>query len=192
MLEQETIQGVMGVKPTGMRKRTSSFPEDNSHTLESVLKQLDVFYFTLLQHGNDGELVRRVIKQHFYMVCCVTLNNLLLRKDMCSWSKGLQIRYPTHFIYVRGFSVSFQCLKHNAFCLSSGIMSVSWRSGCWIKIFRALEHVRVWNLSFRPLNFCRSKRRVRTMPMPSAPCVQRSQHNRCVFARARASLSDSV
>lgn len=117
MLEQETIQGVMGVKPTGMRKRTSSFPEDNSHTLESVLKQLDVFYFTLLQHGNDGELVRRVIKQHFYIVCCVTLNNLLLRKDMCSWSKGLQIRYPTHFIYVRGFSVSFQCLKHNAFFL---------------------------------------------------------------------------
>lgn len=93
MLEQETIQGVMGVKPTGMRKRTSSFPEDNSHTLESILKQLDVFYYTLLQHGNDGELMRRVIKQQFYIICCVTLNNLLLRKDMCSWSKGLQIRY---------------------------------------------------------------------------------------------------
>ncbi|KAI7812222.1 unconventional myosin-Va, partial [Triplophysa rosa] len=93
MLEQETIQGVMGVKPTGMRKRTYSFPEDNSHTLESVLKQLDVCYYTLLQHGNDGELVRRVIKQQFYIICCVTLNNLLLRKDMCSWSKGLQIRY---------------------------------------------------------------------------------------------------
>ncbi|KAA0724617.1 Unconventional myosin-Va [Triplophysa tibetana] len=93
MLEQETIQGVMGVKPTGMRKRTYSFPEDHSHTLESILKQLDVCYYTLLQHGNDGELVRRVIKQQFYIICCVTLNNLLLRKDMCSWSKGLQIRY---------------------------------------------------------------------------------------------------
>ncbi|XP_067293105.1 unconventional myosin-Va isoform X3 [Pseudorasbora parva] len=93
MLEQETIQGVMGVKPTGMRKRTSSFPEDSSHSLESILKQLDVFYYTLLQHGNDTELVRRVIKQQFYLICCVTLNNLLLRKDMCSWSKGLQIRY---------------------------------------------------------------------------------------------------
>ncbi|XP_065147555.1 unconventional myosin-Va [Paramisgurnus dabryanus] len=93
MLEQETIQGVMGVKPTGMRKRTSSVHEETSHTLESVLKQLDVFYYTLLQHGNDSELVRRVIKQLFYIICCVTLNNLLLRKDMCSWSKGLQIRY---------------------------------------------------------------------------------------------------
>uniref|UniRef100_A0A9J7XU62 Myosin VAb n=1 Tax=Cyprinus carpio carpio TaxID=630221 RepID=A0A9J7XU62_CYPCA len=93
MLEQETIQGVMGVKPTGMRKRTPSFNEEGSHSLESILKQLDVFYYTLLQHGNDTEVVRQVIKQQFYVICSVTLNNLLLRKDMCSWSKGLQIRY---------------------------------------------------------------------------------------------------
>lgn len=93
MLEQETIQGVMGVKPTGMRKRTASVHEESSHSLESILKQLDVFYYTLLQHSNDTELVRQVIKQQFYVICSVTLNNLLLRKDMCSWSKGLQIRY---------------------------------------------------------------------------------------------------
>uniref|UniRef100_A0A8C2ICF6 Myosin VAb n=1 Tax=Cyprinus carpio TaxID=7962 RepID=A0A8C2ICF6_CYPCA len=93
MLETETIQGVMGVKPTGLRKRTSSVHEESAHSLESILKQLDVFYYTLLQHGNDTEVVRQVIKQQFYVFCSVTLNNLLLRKDMCSWSKGLQIRY---------------------------------------------------------------------------------------------------
>uniref|UniRef100_A0A8C1XM90 Myosin VAb n=1 Tax=Cyprinus carpio TaxID=7962 RepID=A0A8C1XM90_CYPCA len=93
MLETETIQGVMGVKPTGLRKRTSSVHEESAHLLESILKQLDVFYYTLLQHGNDTEVVRQVIKQQFYVFCSVTLNNLLLRKDMCSWSKGLQIRY---------------------------------------------------------------------------------------------------
>uniref|UniRef100_A0A8C1QKK8 Myosin VAb n=1 Tax=Cyprinus carpio TaxID=7962 RepID=A0A8C1QKK8_CYPCA len=92
MLETETIQGVMGVKPTGLRKRTSSVHEESAHSLESILKQLDVFYYTLLQHGNDTEVVRQVIKQQFYVFCSVTLNNLLLRKDMCSWSKGLQIR----------------------------------------------------------------------------------------------------
>uniref|UniRef100_A0A8C1QKK6 Myosin VAb n=1 Tax=Cyprinus carpio TaxID=7962 RepID=A0A8C1QKK6_CYPCA len=91
MLETETIQGVMGVKPTGLRKRTSSVHEESAHSLESILKQLDVFYYTLLQHGNDTEVVRQVIKQQFYVFCSVTLNNLLLRKDMCSWSKGLQI-----------------------------------------------------------------------------------------------------
>jgi myosin-5 len=29
----------------------------------------------------------------FYIVGAITLNNLLLRKDMCSWSKGMQIRW---------------------------------------------------------------------------------------------------
>lgn len=88
MLEQDTIPGVLGLKPTGLRKRTSS-----SFTLESMLKQLDSFQSTLLQHGNDTELIRQVLKQQFYVICATTLNNLLLRKDMCSWSKGLQIRY---------------------------------------------------------------------------------------------------
>lgn len=88
MLEQDTIPGVLGLKPTGLRKRTSS-----SFTVESILKQLDSFHSTLLQHSNDTELIRQVLKQNFYVICATTLNNLLLRKDMCSWSKGLQIRY---------------------------------------------------------------------------------------------------
>ena len=32
------------------------------------------------------------IFQLFYYVCAGALNNLLLRKDMCNWSKGMQIR----------------------------------------------------------------------------------------------------
>ncbi|XP_058264169.1 unconventional myosin-Va isoform X2 [Hemibagrus wyckioides] len=88
MLEQDTIPGVLGLKPIGLRKRTSS-----SFTVESILKQLDSFHSTLLQHSNDTELIRQVLKQNFYVICATTLNNLLLRKDMCSWSKGLQIRY---------------------------------------------------------------------------------------------------
>lgn len=93
MLEQDSIPGVQGLKPTGLRKRTSSFREESTHTLESILKQLDFVYFTLLQHGNDPEIIKQVFKQLFYFICSNTLNNLLLRKDMCSWNKGLQIRY---------------------------------------------------------------------------------------------------
>ena len=29
----------------------------------------------------------------FYYICACALNNLLLRKEMCHWSKGIQIRY---------------------------------------------------------------------------------------------------
>jgi len=29
----------------------------------------------------------------FYFICASSLNNLLLRKDLCHWTKGMQIRY---------------------------------------------------------------------------------------------------
>ncbi|XP_046985922.1 unconventional myosin-Vb-like [Schistocerca americana] len=29
----------------------------------------------------------------FYFICAISVNNLLLRKDLCHWSKGMQIRY---------------------------------------------------------------------------------------------------
>ncbi|XP_032372344.1 unconventional myosin-Va isoform X9 [Etheostoma spectabile] len=93
MLEHETIQGVSGVKPTGLRKRTSSIVDEGTYTLDSILRQLSAFHSTMCQHGTDPELIKQVVKQQFYIIGAVTLNNLLLRKDMCSWSKGMQIRY---------------------------------------------------------------------------------------------------
>ncbi|KAM7396859.1 hypothetical protein PAMP_019867 [Pampus punctatissimus] len=92
MLEHETIQSVLGSKPTGLRKRSSSFPEE-AVTVEVLLQRLGLFYTTMSQHGMDSDLIKQVVKQQFYIICAVTLNHLLLRKDMCSWSKGLQIRY---------------------------------------------------------------------------------------------------
>ncbi|XP_064192516.1 unconventional myosin-Va-like isoform X2 [Anguilla rostrata] len=93
MLEHETIQGVSGVKPTGLRKRTSSIADEGTYTLESILRQLSTFHSIMCQHGIDPDLIKQVVKQQFYIIGAVTLNNLLLRKDMCSWSKGMQIRY---------------------------------------------------------------------------------------------------
>uniref|UniRef100_A0A7N4V4B5 Myosin VA n=2 Tax=Sarcophilus harrisii TaxID=9305 RepID=A0A7N4V4B5_SARHA len=93
MLEHETIQGVSGVKPTGLRKRTSSIADEGTYTLDSILRQLNAFHSVMCQHGMDPELIKQVVKQMFYIVGAITLNNLLLRKDMCSWSKGMQIRY---------------------------------------------------------------------------------------------------
>lgn len=93
MLEHETIQGVSGVKPTGLRKRTSSIADEGTYTLDSIIRQLSTFHSIMCQHGTDPELIKQVVKQQFYIIGAVTLNNLLLRKDMCSWSKGMQIRY---------------------------------------------------------------------------------------------------
>lgn len=61
-------------------------------SVEVLLQRLTFFHTTMSQHGMDPDLIGQVVRQQFYIVCAVTLNHLLLRKDMCSWSKGLQIR----------------------------------------------------------------------------------------------------
>ncbi|KAB0358486.1 hypothetical protein FD754_002642 [Muntiacus muntjak] len=94
MLENESIQGLSGVKPTGYRKRTSSMPEgDNSYCLEAIIRQMNSFHAVMCDQGLDPEIILQVFRQLFYMINAVTLNNLLLRKDVCSWSTGMQLRY---------------------------------------------------------------------------------------------------
>ncbi|KAM4807530.1 unconventional myosin-Vb isoform 2-T2 [Rhinophrynus dorsalis] len=94
MLETESIQGLSGVKPTGYRKRSSSMVDgDNSYSLEAIIRQLNTFNSIMCDHGLDPEIIQQVIKQLFYMINAVALNNLLLRKDICSWSTGMQLRY---------------------------------------------------------------------------------------------------
>ncbi|XP_059563243.1 unconventional myosin-Vb [Myotis daubentonii] len=94
MLENESIQGLSGVKPTGYRKRSSSMADgDHAYCLEAVTRQMSAFHTVMCDQGLDPEIILQVFKQLFYMITAVTLNNLLLRKDVCSWSTGMQLRY---------------------------------------------------------------------------------------------------
>lgn len=81
----------------GQRKRSSSLPEEEVVTVEVVLQHLEDFYTTMSAHGVDSHLIRQVFKQLYYIICTVSFNHLLLRKDMCSWSTGLQIRSGLSF-----------------------------------------------------------------------------------------------
>ena len=54
--------------------------------------QMNKFSQILAQHAVDPELIKQIFRQLYYFVCSGALNNLLLRKDMCNWSKGMQIR----------------------------------------------------------------------------------------------------
>ncbi|XP_048359206.1 unconventional myosin-Vb-like isoform X1 [Sphaerodactylus townsendi] len=94
VLENESIQGLSGVKPMGYRKRSSSRGEvDNAYSLEELIQQLSTFHGVVCDHGLDPEIIQQTFKQLFYMINAVALNNLLLRKDVCSWSTGLQLRF---------------------------------------------------------------------------------------------------
>ncbi|KAK3555272.1 hypothetical protein QTP86_014884 [Hemibagrus guttatus] len=94
MLESGSLTGV---KPLGYRNRSSSMDCDSGgppgYTLEALLRQLSQFHTQMSEHGLDPEINQQVVRQLFYSINAVSLNNLLLRKDMCSWSTGMQLRY---------------------------------------------------------------------------------------------------
>ncbi|XP_069766327.1 unconventional myosin-Vc [Narcine bancroftii] len=93
MLEHESLQGISSMKPTGLRKRSSSFlDETEPYTISSILQQLSYYFTTMCQHGMDTDLIKQAVKQLFFLIGAITLNNILLRKDMCSCRKGMQIR----------------------------------------------------------------------------------------------------
>lgn len=78
----------------GYRNRSSSMEDgDNSYSLEAIVRQLNTFHTTVCEQGLDPEIIQQVFKQLFYMINAVALNNLLLRKDVCSWSTGMQLRW---------------------------------------------------------------------------------------------------
>lgn len=94
VLENESIQGLSGVKPMGYRNRSSSMADgDSSYSLDAIIRQLNTFHSIMCDQGLDPEIVQQVFKQLFYMINAVALNNLLLRKDVCSWSTGMQLRW---------------------------------------------------------------------------------------------------
>ncbi|XP_047426087.1 unconventional myosin-Vb isoform X1 [Mugil cephalus] len=99
MLESESIPSLAGVKPMGYRNRSSSMDMDeggpHTYTLQALIRQLGQFHGIMRDHGLDPEIIGQVVRQLFHCINANTLNNLLLRKDVCSWSTGMQLRYNT-------------------------------------------------------------------------------------------------
>lgn len=128
MLEHESLQGISSMKPTGFRKRSNSTYEDSeTHTISSIIQQLSVFHSTMSQHGMEQGLIRQAVKQLFFIVGATTLNSIMLRKDMCSCRKGMQIRSVV--VFMRFFLLLLLQTKLSSWLLCSGATSVTWRNG---------------------------------------------------------------
>lgn len=105
ILEHEEIPGLSGNKPSGIRRRTGSLAQNTDNGSIVFQKPIDVLkqelksnYLLLQFYGVDNEVISQVFKQLYYFICASSLNNLLLRKELCHWSKGFQIRHNlSHF-----------------------------------------------------------------------------------------------
>lgn len=106
VLEHEGIGGISGDKPRPPPRPRQSSSSDGAagsmdapahinpyEALDKLLRLLTRFHAILSKHGLDPEIIAQIFKQVFYFICAGALNNLLLRKDMCHWSRGMQIRY---------------------------------------------------------------------------------------------------
>lgn len=59
----------------------------------SLVNQLDHFYKQFKYFGLDEIFIEQIFKQFFYYICAISLNNLMLRRELCNWKTGMKIRY---------------------------------------------------------------------------------------------------
>ncbi|XP_074612959.1 unconventional myosin-Va-like isoform X2 [Acropora palmata] len=88
MLEYESIPGVSSSKPFGGRTKSHA-----DITVKTITNRLTNVLAILNAHCVDPEIIKQVFRQLFYYIGANMMNNLLLRKDMCHWSRGMQIRF---------------------------------------------------------------------------------------------------
>ncbi|KPP70348.1 hypothetical protein Z043_110829, partial [Scleropages formosus] len=97
LLESETIPGLTGFGGKLSRKRAGSDTKPGGATepvtMATVLRELGALHTAMSRQALPPTLLEQAFHQLTYLLASTALNNLLLRKDMCCWSRGLQIRY---------------------------------------------------------------------------------------------------
>ncbi|XP_055077033.1 unconventional myosin-Vb [Periophthalmus magnuspinnatus] len=95
LLESESLAGSAGKLPLS-RKGASSDSRvvgGEAPSMDSLLRELRALYTAMSRQALPPELMEQAFHQLTYLMCASAFNSLLLRKDMCSWSRGMQIRY---------------------------------------------------------------------------------------------------
>ncbi|XP_041647512.1 unconventional myosin-Vb [Cheilinus undulatus] len=98
LLESETIPGLSAsaAKLVTSRKRSGSDPRPpggDTPTMASVLRELGALHTALTHQDLPATQMEQAFHQLTYLISASAFNSLLLRKDMCCWSRGMQIRY---------------------------------------------------------------------------------------------------
>ncbi|XP_052893039.1 unconventional myosin-Va isoform X5 [Anopheles moucheti] len=80
----------------GKSRRTMSLdisPEQGRSEPELLVQQLDCLYNHLSSFGLEGCYIEQIFKQLMYYICAVSVNNLMVRGDLCMWKTGMKLRY---------------------------------------------------------------------------------------------------
>jgi len=90
MLEHDSIPGMASTTSfSGGRKKSTT---DNHDTI-SIINRLQFYLQLMSTQSVSFSIIKQLVRQVLYFINASLVNTLLLRKDLCHWSKGIQIRY---------------------------------------------------------------------------------------------------
>lgn len=61
--------------------------------MEDLLKELDKFHDLIKKSSVPEDIAIQAFKQLFYLICAQSLNQLLIRRDLCQFTKAMQISF---------------------------------------------------------------------------------------------------
>lgn len=60
---------------------------------KSLVNYLEQFHKQFKFLGLDDCYIEQMFRQLMYYICVISLNNLMLRQELCMWKTGMKIRY---------------------------------------------------------------------------------------------------
>lgn len=60
---------------------------------QSLINQLEYFYKQCVFFGLHPCYIEQIFQELFYYICAVALNNLMLRRDLCTWKTGMKLKF---------------------------------------------------------------------------------------------------
>jgi len=92
MLEYESIPGVVSTLRRFKNEQIKR-PSEEIITVKDITNKLSAILAVLNAHCVEPSLIKQIFRQIYYFINATMINNILLRKDMCHWSRGLQIKF---------------------------------------------------------------------------------------------------
>ncbi|CAL2045718.1 unnamed protein product [Caenorhabditis brenneri] len=75
------------------RDRNSGNVESQRKSLDDLLQFMDIVHTKLKTYGGDDVVVKQVIGQMANWMCCLALNHMMFRRELCNFEKAIQIKH---------------------------------------------------------------------------------------------------
>jgi hypothetical protein len=76
----------------GNQRKLSREPSKEVQSLDDIKEFLTIVHAKLVNFGADSVAIAQVFRQIAQWICCLAMNQLVFRKDLCTFEKAIQIK----------------------------------------------------------------------------------------------------